>query len=266
MITDALAFDLRVYDPGAPVFASWKDRTNQNLGLDVVVTPSDPGWRGLPPYGEGGAYLDNTDNMHADGLGKVGTSNTNFQFVGQGAYVDIGYGFDRDFRVNYKTNPPPTGGPAFPTPVYADKYMSSVDPWFFSPRNITDPWGTPLTTGYAVYDTWSFHYENNGINEDGFYYDGKWHWYNPKIDPANGYPKWEQPVTPAVPEDWRKAVDQGVDGLDNDGFLGVDDLHERETRPAYDVPLRGMQVVIRSYERDSRAIRQVRVNQHFMQE
>jgi hypothetical protein len=67
-------------------------------------------------------------------------------------------------------------------------------------------------------------------------------------------------------EAWRSAVDQGVDGLDNDRFLGVDDFHERETRPAYDVPLRGMQVVIRSYERDSRAIRQVRVNQHFMQE
>jgi hypothetical protein len=27
-----------------------------------------------------------------------------------------------------------------------------------------------------------------------------------------------------------------------------------------------MQVLIRTYERDSRAIRQVRVNQHFMQE
>ena len=59
---------------------------------------------------------------------------------------------------------------------------------------------------------------------------------------------------------------QAVDGLDNDGANGVDDVGERETTPPYDKPLRGMQVLIRTYERDSRAIRQVRVNQHFMPE
>ena len=39
-----------------------------------------------------------------------------------------------------------------------------------------------------------------------------------------------------------------------------------ETAPPYDKPLRGVQVLMRVYEPDSRAIRQVRVNQHFMQE
>jgi hypothetical protein len=48
--------------------------------------------------------------------------------------------------------------------------------------------------------------------------------------------------------------------------LGVDDANERETAPPYDKPLRGMQALIRTYEGDSRSIRQVRVNQHFMQE
>jgi hypothetical protein len=48
--------------------------------------------------------------------------------------------------------------------------------------------------------------------------------------------------------------------------LGVDDVGERETVPPYDKPLRGVQVLIRTYEPDSRAIRQVRVNQHFMPE
>ena len=47
---------------------------------------------------------------------------------------------------------------------------------------------------------------------------------------------------------------------------GIDDVGERETTPPYDKPLRGMQVLIRTYEHDSRAIRQVRVNQHFMAE
>jgi hypothetical protein len=36
--------------------------------------------------------------------------------------------------------------------------------------------------------------------------------------------------------------------------------------PPYDKPLRGAQVLVRVYERDSRAVRQVRVNQHFMPE
>ena len=48
--------------------------------------------------------------------------------------------------------------------------------------------------------------------------------------------------------------------------LGVDDIGERETVPPYDRPLRGIQVLVRVYEPDSRAIRQVRVNQHFMPE
>jgi hypothetical protein len=105
--------------------------------------------------------------------------------------------------------------------------------------------GNLLAPGYAVYDTWSFHYENDGIDED-----------------ANGI------------------IDQGTNGMDDvgkyydpvqkriiaDTRLGIDDVGERETRPPYDKPLRGMQAVIRTYERDSRSIRQVRVNQHFMPE
>ena len=54
MMTDVLAFDLRVYDPGAPVFASVKmpaTGTSQAV-LDVVLTPSDPGWRGMRRWSE----------------------------------------------------------------------------------------------------------------------------------------------------------------------------------------------------------------------
>ncbi len=111
-----------------------------------------------------------------------------------------------------------------------------------------------------MYDTWSFHYENDGLNEDGDLY----------LNPATN--KWEP------------LIDEGTNGLDdripngggdplktgddpNDvAVLGVDDVGERETVPPYDKPLRGVQVILRAYERDSRSIRQVRVNQHFMQE
>jgi hypothetical protein len=47
---------------------------------------------------------------------------------------------------------------------------------------------------------------------------------------------------------------------------GPDDVGERETVPPYDKPLRGVQVLLRLYERDSRQVRQVSVNQHFVPE
>ena len=77
-------------------------------------------------------------------------------------------------------------------------------------------------------------------------------------------------------------VDEGTNGLDDvgsyaDGFvastaipinprLGPDDVGERETVPPYDKPLRGLQVLLRLYERDSRQVRQVSVNQHLVPE
>ena len=61
-------------------------------------------------------------------------------------------------------------------------------------------------------------------------------------------------------------VDQATMPTRRAQSLGVDDIGERETMPPYDKPLRGVQVSIRAYERDSRVIRQMRVNQHFMPE
>jgi len=259
MITDVLAFDLRVYDPGAPVFATRKiPESTTDFSLDVVVGPSDPGWRGSAPYGEGGAYFDN-DHFRKTGDGLIGNDNKHFQYVGQGAYVDMGYGYDEHFRIDWIHYPgPPPGTPNFNYPKYAAAYASSIDPWFFWPSQLKDVYGASLAPGYNVYDTWSFHYENNGANEDGYWYGGPWHRFDP---PTNAW-KSQSPGG----NDWRRTVDSGVDGLDNNRQLGIDDVRERETAPPYDKPLRGLEVTIRAYERYSRAIRQVRVHQHFMAE
>jgi hypothetical protein len=214
--------------------------------MDVIITPSDPGWRGSAPNGADGAYMNSTDNMGTwDGKnGGIGTKATTYPYVGQGAYVDMGYGYDPRFQL---TGTPAVALGMFPAPQYALSFSSSSAPWFFDPRGVCDVYGYGFTTGYCVYDTWSFHYENDGIDED-----------------HNG------------------TIDQGTNGLDDRDFRthaptngwdsgdfainGPDDVGERETTPPYDKPLRGMQALIRSYERDSRAIRQVRVTQHFMQE
>src|SRR5690606_30639575 len=41
MLTNVLAFDLRAYDPGAPLFAIRQTPGNSNSPLDVVLTPND---------------------------------------------------------------------------------------------------------------------------------------------------------------------------------------------------------------------------------
>lgn len=253
MLTDALGFDLRVYDPGAPLFATVKVAglalTDPAQSLDVVLAPSDPGWRI--------AYqsADNTTGSGSSLTSLIGKNNSKagvvYPYVGQGAYVDLGYGFS---LLN----------PVF----YSPDFSSSALPWFFTPRALVDVFNNQLAPGYAVYDTWSFHYENDGVDEDGDEVNGKTGaWQLLDNDPPNK-------------EDDRPQVDEGTNGLDDYGHyynaatgkvdtdirLGVDDVGERETTPPYDKPLRGIQVVLRAYERDSRAIRQVRVNQHFMAE
>jgi hypothetical protein len=259
-----LAFDLRVYDPGAPIFATTKVNTSVSPSVrepDVVLTPSDPGWLD--------AYMSN-DHMKPNGSGAIGTnastqsgSGANYLYLGQGAYVDMGYGYNARY-----TPPAYPGPPGLPAPVYAASFSSSTPSWFCEPRGLSDVFRNLLAPGYCVYDTWSFHYVNDGTNEDGDVIEigtGKW-----KLE-AN---------PPNVDSGYVASIDEGTNGLDDYGHyynsttgnvdtdirLGVDDIGERETAPPYDHPLRGMQALIRTYEHDSRAIRQVRVTQHIMQE
>jgi type II secretory pathway pseudopilin PulG len=81
-----------------------------------------------------------------------------------------------------------------------------------------------------TYDTWSTHYEANGLDEDGVL-----------------------------------GADQGTNLIDDGGIAGiVDDPGERETSPPYPVPLRGIEVRIRCYEPSSRQVRQVTIRHTFV--
>jgi hypothetical protein len=108
--------------------------------------------------------------------------------------------------------------------------------------------GTP-----ATYDTWTWHYENNGRDEDGDAFD------------TNGDGILDQ------------GFDEGTNGRDDpipgtvtatvspaNGVNGVDDPLERETSPPYPVPLRAVKVVLRVYERDARQIRESSVTNSFV--
>ena len=96
-----------------------------------------------------------------------------------------------------------------------------------------------------TFDTWSFHYENDGLDTDNL--DGDNNPYTGIDEGTNGLDDivpYDTPPSPAARD-------------------GVDDIGERETMPPYDVPLRGIQVKLRIYESDSRQIRETSVIQSF---
>jgi hypothetical protein len=177
VMTNVLSFDVRVYDPRAPI----------RVAATVAVTPGDPA------YGSGAA---------------TGT---------EGAYVDLNWGRNLDTPITTTAAYPPSGQGVF------------------QGRGVSIKAGTsPATFNNRIYDTWSTHYESNGINEG----DG------PNV--ALG------------------TVDEGTNGVDDNGDGVIDDAGELETSAPYPVALRGLEVRIRCYEPQSRQVRQVTVRHTFV--
>jgi len=161
ILTNVIAFDVRVFDPAAPIGI---------VGNDALV-PGDPGFTGA---------------------------------AANGAYVDLGNGQS-------------TAGP------------SGVAPHFSGTGQRNYNGLTGGMAGQRTWDTWSTHYESNGIDDDG---DG--------------------------------IVDEGADGFDNNNNGQVDESAEQETSPPYPFPLRGIEIRIRCYEPSSRQVRQVTVRHAFV--
>ena len=82
----------------------------------------------------------------------------------------------------------------------------------------------------STYDTWSTHYESDGVDDDGVW-----------------------------------GIDQGTDGLDSNSDNMPDDLDEAEKPPPYAVPLSGIEILIRCYDPISQQVRQITVRQVFSQ-
>ena len=182
MLDNVLAFDVRVFDPGAPLFEY--ERT--------VLEPS-------------------SDNV-------FGLAVNNGVLSGYGAYVDLGWDNGS------------SAGPLIPDYDYT-LFPNASQPSFQQERRVGWHPNTPNANrrSPAVYDTWSFHYEHDGINQDN-----------------------------------DALTDEGTNGLDDNNQDGVDDILERETSPPYPVPLRGMQVKIRIYDPDTRQIREATVTRNFV--
>jgi len=210
VLVNALAFDVKVYDPGAPVGID-------PSGVEAVI-PGDPGFA--------------HSSMPANGVDLYfnGTAITKwFLPIGRGAYVDLNY---TSTNINYLRDYADIGaGGAYTyNQIQTGSYKSNFSGAPHANSQLT-PTASLLTDADATYDTWSFHYESDGVNQDG-----------------------------------DTDTDEGTNGIDDDSVNGVDDVGERETSPPYPHPLRGVQVRIRVIDHDTRQVRQMTVTSDFTPE
>jgi hypothetical protein len=174
LLTNVLAFDVQVYDPGAPVFVS----------NGVAVEPRDPGYSAL----------------------LAGTP------AAFGAYADLGYAYM-----------PPGAAP-------------------LAAFNGNPAGKSQLAAPPFVYDTWSLHYESDGVDQFGYQVDD------------------DGDVLVDEPDE----TDLGANGLDDNGNGVADDLDERDTLPPYAAQLRGIRITLRVYEPDSQQVRESVIVQDFL--
>ena len=172
VLSNVLAFDVRVFDPDASV---------RDSGGGVALVPGDPGYSASLSILTSGAYID----MGVTGAGKFASMHTKSQ-------------------------------------------LSTL----------------------STYDTWSDHYEFNGISEN-----------NDNMGTSDGIDNDRDNVFDEPGED---LVDEKNNMIDDDSNGIIDDEDELETSPPYPVPLRGLEVRIRIYDTSTRQVRQVTVRHTFV--
>lgn len=150
---------------------------------------------------------------------------------------DLGYGTS-------VVNVHPIAGAGAFVDLWYNRYLSAEVPAASLPTSTYS--GPPRSVGTlaqqsayatafgAIYDTWASSYERDGLNQDSYI--------------------------------GNTIIDQGTDGLDSDVFNGVDDKGEQETSPPYPTRLRGIEVMIRSYETGTRQVQQGTVGADFIPE
>lgn len=214
ILTNVLAFDVRVFDIDAPL---------RRIG-DQLLVPGDPGY--------------NDPQSVSSSL--------------QGGFVDLNWPrARRNGNVPVPDPRPEKGGEwvwdRAAGPGSFGSWMPAAG-WFsglgVSVRNShptrtlsIQPPGSSRQD-YATYDTWSSHYEVNGLDDDGV----------AGVDQGtNGFDDAIGDSSSPSPNPWWPANNR------------VDDAREAETSPPYPVRLRGIEITIRCYEPAARQVREVKI-------
>lgn len=231
ILGNVVSFDVKAWDPGAPIFRAEATSTNPNNA--GVVKPGDAGY------------------IRAVDLFNSSPTTATRQPVAFGAFADLNYMATEAAAPNnvkrYR---------AYMDPVNS-RSLSALNRMEMStvfggrcrmPRSqFAYPGDGPLsgnpTHGSfarpAVWDTWSTHYEHDGVDNDG---DG--------------------------------IIDELTNGVDDNGNGLVDepDIYsaggvptgEQEAPPPYRSPLRGLKITIRVMEQDSKQVREVSIVHEFV--
>jgi hypothetical protein len=275
VLTNVLSFDVRVWDPTAWTIAMTDLASPPNT---ATYAPGDPGYaQAVLNYvgllsGSGnfsyslvsqGAYVDL--NYYASIVNCASAHSINLAGLGTSAQLLLA-------GVSFPPSSAPVMPPLFPCPVQSptsaqlNTYlltgtlpapaMTSTNS-FFGPgdaRSRLDAYQRDATSlsylpssnslsipAAAIYDTGSWSYEHDGIDQD----------YNNFYDINNNL---------------LNITDQGTNGVDDNLDGVVDDPGELEAPPPYTAPLRGIQVKIRCFDPDSKQIREVTIIQEFVSE
>lgn len=244
LATDILAFDVKVFDPSVPILP-YQAQVSAEFGIagsgDQALSPNDPGYHrvlGELPVGTGD-YVDlgwGRKTLLAAGGSVPANANLWGQFSGLSQVNRQTRGWSRSFTESmYKSGT-----------VMTESNNNGL-----------------LLVHQPSYDTWSSHYEGDGIlhaereSRDGVVrINGLTSLYprNGGDDEANALPIWR-----------RNAIDAGTDGIDNFGSApGVDDASEMETSAPFPVPLRGVKVTVRMEDPATRQMHQMSVVEEFV--
>ena len=294
VLTDVLAFDVRVYDPLAPLVDVGPSGSTTGR---ILLSPGDADYPPVTQAVSDPAYraahikriVDNTvmnntpTSLNSARYGSDWTAN----LVGRGAYVDLGYlvspnlpdlgaaqatnisdlgqiGTEPDRRVSIFS-----GLPAFlETNNDGVFQIANERIWIPMGRTTNSPYGdvsgwlAPTNTPPSVLTATAQLGNDPGNNLTS----------NPRRDinaetnstqivkRMYAYDTWTSFYErDGVDQDGDGKPDEGTDGLDTDGINGVDDPGERETSPPYPVDLSGVEIRIRMMEFNTRQVRQVSV-------
>lgn len=283
LANDVLAFDIKVYDPGVPILASWGSDggpgvndvdDDGNMAIDlrdddprfasdpalVPVQSLETGWAGsddlvLSPNDPGYGVL--LEQIYSSPL------NTSYRdyMVGTGEYVDIAWA--HKLRAHG---------------LVPRQTMNLWSPFSGMEFSNFAPGGPNYTTGLLKsgrvvlqngnlvvfqpsYDTWTPGFERDGIlqaNRNNLVGTVRING-NPNL-----YGNGSNELNTAQPP-WRQNnVDPAYDGLDNDGVSGADNQSEFETSAPFDVPLRGMKISVRMENPGAREVRELPVSVEFV--
>jgi hypothetical protein len=265
---DMLAFDVRAFDPMAPIMAE----SGAN-GSSLAVSPSDPAYPGkrLDEFNNPSNYFQkNLANM-----------------MGRGAFVDLGYLVSRKRSSSTALPPNPAGGNNGGNPfeqIGLDQIKG--DRWPFGMWKLTN--GTigrvSHFSGFPSFRDGPGKLAIGGaqLSANDKVWVATTRHDNLSIAPGTGvqrtllryeflelfrYDTWSSGFEfDGIDQDGDSVVDQGTNGVDDNAKAGVDDPSEMETMAPYPVPLRGIEVRVRKWDPGTRQVRQVSIVSDFVPE